>query len=649
MLQGSDLPVQDAPRSRVRRLGRAAAWALGAALLAYGLAQAVARHACADGRLRARIAATLGAHLGPVELGPDVRVDWLFRVRFGPLTVPGPRRGDAPLLRVNSIRVRPDLVRLLRSGRAAPASVRLDGVRVELPDGPDVFTELSRRLDHRHAGGAAAAADGGVLPPVHVRDLRIAFTVRGHRLTAGPLHVVVRPGSADRGAPLISVAASLPGGGRGTADVRREGEGWHATARLEHVDPRALPPELQLRTATWAAGTLAARVDGVYVPARREARLRLDATGRGLAVGGAVIGAEPLGPLDLGFAGELAWSGPARQLRLSRGRVMLPGGAPLAVEGELGLQQGLPLALRARAEQVDFLATAAALPPALALPDQAPHPTGTFDAHLTVTGPLADPGAWELDAGIDLSRMRAEARQAGAAALQRPFLHRAEPDHGPAREFVVGPANAGFVPVAELPRYVVRAVTTSEDAGFFGHAGFDFEELRLAAVQGAQAGKVVRGGSTISQQLAKNLYLTREKTLARKAREALVTVALEATVPKQRLLEIYLNVAEWGPGVWGIGPAARHWFGKDARELTPKEAAFLATVIPNPVRYHYMWSRGWLSEHWEERVEGLLRTMATQGALSEEELADALAQPLTFASCARAEGPAAAGVTCRGT
>jgi membrane peptidoglycan carboxypeptidase len=174
-------------------------------------------------------------------------------------------------------------------------------------------------------------------------------------------------------------------------------------------------------------------------------------------------------------------------------------------------------------------------------------------------------------------------------------------------------------------------VTASEDSGFFGHAGFDFEELRRAAIQGAQAGRVVRGGSTISQQLAKNLYLSREKTLARKLREALLTVALEASVPKQRLLEVYLNVAEWGPGVWGIGPAARHWFGKDARDLTPREAAFLATVIPNPVRYHYMWNRGWLSDAWEERVNGLLATMNAQGTLTEDELAEALVEALVFA------------------
>jgi membrane peptidoglycan carboxypeptidase len=216
-------------------------------------------------------------------------------------------------------------------------------------------------------------------------------------------------------------------------------------------------------------------------------------------------------------------------------------------------------------------------------------------------------------------------------ALLGPFIHEAETEDGPPHAFVVGPENPDFVPVSELPIYVLRAVTASEDAGFYGHSGFDFEELRNAAVEGAQAGKVVRGGSTISQQLAKNLYLSREKTLARKLREAIVTVALEATVPKQRLMEIYLNVAEWGPGLWGIGPAARHWFGKDARELSPREAAFLARVIPGPIRYHSMWFRGAPSESFTQHVDDLLRTMYGQGSLTGEELEAAFGEPILFA------------------
>jgi hypothetical protein len=615
--------------------------------VAYGAAQAAARHACADGALRQRIAGALSTHLGPVTLGPDVRVDPLFRVRFGPLTVPGARRGDAPLVTIEAIRVRPDLLQLLRTGRAVPASVRLDGVRIALPDRPGAWAELAARFAPRRADRRAPAAAAAPLPALRVRDLAIEFTVGGRRAALGPLQATVVAAPAPDGSPRVAATVAFPGEGRAALDLRREDGSWRATARLEALEPRALPAGLEGLAAAWTGGALTARVEGVFTPGRREARLRIYATGRGLTVGGPVVG-EPLGPVDVGFGGEVSWDGAAGKLRLAGGRLALPGGAPVAVEAELGLGPSLPLALRARAEAVDYLATVAALPAALALPEAAPHPAGTLDAHLDVTGPLADPGAWVVEAGLDLSRMRREARRGAPVPLAGAFVHRVEVDGRSPRELLVGPANPDFIPLGELPPYVLRAVTTCEDAGFFGHAGFDFAELRNAAVQGAQAGKVVRGGSTISQQLAKNLFLTREKTLARKLREAVLTVALEATLSKQRLLEIYLNVAEWGPGLWGIGPAARHWFGKDARELTPKEAAFLATIIPNPVRYHYMWSRGWLSEHWEERVEGLLRAMAAQGVLTDEELSRALAQPLTFARCA-AGGEPAAGVTCRGT
>jgi membrane peptidoglycan carboxypeptidase len=194
----------------------------------------------------------------------------------------------------------------------------------------------------------------------------------------------------------------------------------------------------------------------------------------------------------------------------------------------------------------------------------------------------------------------------------------------------VGPGSPDFVPLPELPHHVIRAVTTSEDGGFFAHAGFDFEEIRNALAERAGSGRV-RGASTITQQLAKNLFLSGERTLSRKMREALLTVALEASLPKARLLEIYLNIVEWGPGLHGIGPAARHYFGKEARDLTPREAAFLASVIPSPARFHALFARGEVPEVWLERIDAILLQMAAFGQLGEEELLEALQQPLVFA------------------
>jgi penicillin-binding protein 1A len=186
---------------------------------------------------------------------------------------------------------------------------------------------------------------------------------------------------------------------------------------------------------------------------------------------------------------------------------------------------------------------------------------------------------------------------------------------------------------------MVRAVTASEDGGFFGHRGFDFREIANAVVEPGR----VRGASTISQQLSKNLFLSPERTLARKVREALGTVALEANLSKARLLEIYLNIAEWGPGVYGLGEAARFWFGKDARDLTPRESAFLATVIPSPRRFHARLHRSGITPWWNARIDDVLRKMRIQNQLSDEQLASALLEPLAPLSWEHPPGSGDAG------
>ena len=633
-----------ASRTRaVSRPIRTAVVCLAAAASAYCAAQLAARRTSSGAALRDRIAGALQERLGPVELGPDVHVDGLFRVRCGPLTIPGLRAGDPPLLRVESIQIRPDLAALVRSGRIAPAAIRLSDVRIDIPERPGSLRQLLERLGPprtgRAAGGGAesgGAAEAGDGPSVRVRGLRVAFALGGQRLTFGPIEANLLRRREPGGAAAGSANLRFPGSGQGTASLRSDEDGWHATVRLDDIDPRALPVELASLAATWSAGTLSVALSGDAAPGFARARGRFEVAAAALRVGGAVMAAEPLGPLDGRFVGELAWNAAERRIQIAPAALSVPGGAALALDAVVELRQGLPFTLELRARDVDFLRTLSALPAALSLPPDAPHPPGSLDVRAALAGSLLEPAAWRVDASLDLSRMREAARRGALDRLLGPFVQHAQPEQGTPRTFLVGPGNPDFVPIAELPRHVLRAVTASEDAGFFAHSGFDFEELRNAAVEGAQAGHVVRGGSTITQQLAKNLYLSREKTLVRKLREAIVTIALEATVPKQRLLEIYLNIAEWGPGVWGIGPAARHWFGKDARQLTPREAAFLATIIPNPVRYHYMWNQGAPTEGWRQRVDELLRTMHGQGTLDDEELSTALEEPTLFANPAAA-------------
>ncbi|MGQ0667829.1 MAG: monofunctional biosynthetic peptidoglycan transglycosylase [Nitrospiraceae bacterium] len=142
-----------------------------------------------------------------------------------------------------------------------------------------------------------------------------------------------------------------------------------------------------------------------------------------------------------------------------------------------------------------------------------------------------------------------------------------------------------WVPLARISPHLQRAVVAAEDASFFIHEGFDWEGIRDAAIENLEAGELKRGGSTITQQLAKNLYLSSERSLFRKAREALITRSIEHRLTKERILELYLNVAEWGRGVYGAEAAAHHHFGKSADALTAEEAAWLAAILPSPQRY----------------------------------------------------------------
>ena len=142
-----------------------------------------------------------------------------------------------------------------------------------------------------------------------------------------------------------------------------------------------------------------------------------------------------------------------------------------------------------------------------------------------------------------------------------------------------------WVPLARVSPHLRRAVVAAEDASFFVHEGFDWEGIKDAALYNLEKGELKRGGSTITQQLAKNLYLSSERSILRKVREALITRSLERHLSKERILEIYINVAEWGNGIYGAEAAARHHFKKSAREVTEDEAVWLAAILPSPRRY----------------------------------------------------------------
>ena len=142
-----------------------------------------------------------------------------------------------------------------------------------------------------------------------------------------------------------------------------------------------------------------------------------------------------------------------------------------------------------------------------------------------------------------------------------------------------------WVPYERISPHLKRAVVAAEDAKFLDHEGFDWEAIQKAMEKNERRGKVVAGASTISQQLAKNLFLSGSRSWLRKGQEALITWMMERTLSERRILELYLNVAEWGEGVFGAEAAARHHFGVPAAALLPEQAAWLAAILPSPRRY----------------------------------------------------------------
>jgi monofunctional biosynthetic peptidoglycan transglycosylase len=139
-----------------------------------------------------------------------------------------------------------------------------------------------------------------------------------------------------------------------------------------------------------------------------------------------------------------------------------------------------------------------------------------------------------------------------------------------------------WVPLSSIPKPLRRMALVAEDAKFYSHDGFDWEQIEYAMVANRQRGRPFRGASTITQQTAKNLYLDGERAYTRKLREAALTLLLEHYLPKDRILEVYLNIAQFGPGVYGVAEGARYHFGKSVRNLTQDEMLSLVALLPSP-------------------------------------------------------------------
>jgi len=292
-----------------------------------------------------------------------------------------------------------------------------------------------------------------------------------------------------------------------------------------------------------------------------------------------------------------------------------------AVDLDLGVQQldfGLLLA-----------ASGLEVPEALGMKPGTRRDLGLATIDLAVQGRLKEPASLSVTQKIGFKPPGT--MPPGIARLRGDFEFSAQAGSGSQRAIHVSPSSPDFIALQEIPPLFTRTLLLAEDSSFYGHRGIDLRELPSALLTNWSRGGAARGASTISQQLAKNLFLSRDKQFGRKLQELAITFLLESALGKQRILEIYLNIIEWGPDLRGLRPAALHYFRREPAALTPAQMAFLVAIIPGPIKYQSSFSNGSPGPGLRQLIDDLLGKLRSVDAIGEEEYQRALREPITLA------------------
>jgi monofunctional biosynthetic peptidoglycan transglycosylase len=270
-----------------------------------------------------------------------------------------------------------------------------------------------------------------------------------------------------------------------------------------------------------------------------------------------------------------------------------------------------------------------AVPESLGMAPSGSHDLGVAAIDVRVHGRPSDPASLAVTQKISFTPPRQFPPAIGR--LRGDFTFSSGEGAGPRRPVDVSPESPDYIALRDVPPLFVRTLLIAEDAGFYGHRGIDLRELPRALLTNWARGAAARGASTITQQLAKNLFLSRDKQLGRKVEELAITFLLESALGKDRILEIYLNIIEWGPQLRGLRPAARTYFGCEPQALTPGQMAFLVSIIPAPIKYQSSFAQGMPGPGLQSLVDDLLAKLRSVDAISEEEYHRALREPIVIA------------------
>jgi len=303
-------------------------------------------------------------------------------------------------------------------------------------------------------------------------------------------------------------------------------------------------------------------------------------------------------------------------------------GVPIPTHGPAGVQH---VKLHLVIPPIDCQRALTALPKEMVPYMQGYKLRGVFDADINVEIDWNDLNATQLGGHVGHKHCKVlDEPEDSPKRLKEEFEHYVEVEEGQWLSFVVGPTNPDFVPIDQISTHLVRSIMSTEDSAFYFHKGFINSEFRSALIKDLMAGKFKYGASSITMQMVKNVLLYRDKTLMRKLQELFLTWQVENTLEKDRILEIYFNVIEYGPALYGIGPAAKHYFGKAAKDLNPVEAAFFSSILPSPKERYKQYCNGTLSKWTEGKIQRILGIMRKRDRLTQLEYDEALATPLLF-------------------
>ena len=348
---------------------------------------------------------------------------------------------------------------------------------------------------------------------------------------------------------------------------------------------------------------------------------------RNAALASERIAPDPVEDIAFEVGGEGSWFPAERRLVIDEAIVRL-GRARLLIEGMLEKTVDHYLvSLSAKLPPTPCNDVVGAIPSDVLGPLEAFAWSGSWAGMARVVLDSRDLDDGELLLRVrDLCEFERAPRWARVERFTRPFRHSVlEPDES-TFEMVTGPGTDEWVSLSEVSPFLVQAIISHEDARFYDHGGFAPWAIRDALVRNLQEGRYVVGASTISMQLAKNLYLQREKTIARKVQEVILTWWLENALSKDEILELYLNVIEYGPRVYGLRNASMHYFGRPPSDLSPAESAFLACILPSPKRFHMYYERDGLTRSIRGKIGRLLEHMAERERIGADALAYGLAE-----------------------